>query len=97
MILQALVKHYEDLLEKGKISKPGWGESRVSYAVCLNDSGEITDIISLRTEQDRNGKLSLMPQNLTVPAPVKRSVGIISNFLCDNSSYIFGIDTKGKP
>ena len=31
------------------------------------------------------------------PAPVKRTVGVAANFLCDNSSYFLGIDNKGKP
>ena len=30
-------------------------------------------------------------------SPVKRTVGIAANFLCDNSGYILGADNKGNP
>ena len=34
---------------------------------------------------------------MTVPEQIKKTVNIIANFLCDNSSYVFGFDNKGKP
>ena len=34
---------------------------------------------------------------MNLPAPVTRSSGILPNFLWDNSSYLLGIDGKGKP
>lgn len=37
------------------------------------------------------------PQILSLPAPVKRTVGVAANFLCDNAGYLLGIDSKGKP
>lgn len=36
----------------------------------------------------------LVPQVLTLPAAVKRSVGIASNFLWDNAAYILGITAE---
>ena len=39
----------------------------------------------------------LSPQELLVPSPAKRSSGVLANFLCDNSSYLLGVDAKGKP
>lgn len=39
----------------------------------------------------------LAPRSISLPAPVKRTVGVAANFLCDNSSYFLGIDNKGKP
>ena len=32
-----------------------------------------------------------------MPEPVTRSIGILPNFLCDNSSYFLGVDQKEKP
>ena len=46
--------------------------------------------------RDRKKK-ALIPQTIQLPAPVKRTVGVTANFLCDNSSYILGADKKGKP
>lgn len=97
MILQALTSYYEDLVRKGKICSPGWGEAKISYALVINDSGDLTDVISTKTEQEWGKKTVLLPQSMRVPAPVKRSVGIVSNFLCDHSGYLLGVDDKGKP
>lgn len=94
MILQALVKHYEDLLAKGEISKPGWGNVKVSFGLNLDKDGNIIDLLPLKVPNDK-GKL--IPRDMEVPQPVKRSMGVSPNFLCDNASYVLGVDEKGKP
>ena len=97
MILQALVKQYEALADKGQIAPPGWSLQKVSYALHLDRSGDILQIIPLITETPREKKTVLAPQELPVPAPVKRTAGVVANFLCDHSGYILGADNKGKP
>ena len=37
MILQALTHYYEDLLEAGKIGRPGWSQVKVSYGLELDE------------------------------------------------------------
>ncbi len=96
MILQALTKYYEDLADKGKISRPGWAEGKVSYALRIDDDGKLIDVMLLTSEEERNGKKVLLPKKMTIPAPVKRSSGIAPNFLCDNSIYILGIGDINK-
>ncbi len=98
MILQALVRHYEDLAARGDAAPPGWGPVKVSYALCLDDQGQLTRVVSLKTEQMKGKRTVLAPRLMEkLPAPVKRTVGIAANFLCDNSSYILGADSKGNP
>ena len=97
MILQALVRHYEDLAAQGKISRPGWSQGKVSYALCLDEKGQLLRTVSVQTEQARGKKTVLAPQLMEVPAPVKRTVGIAANFLWDNAGYMLGIDGKGNP
>ncbi len=97
MILQALVEHYEDLLALGKLARPGWSDSNISYALYINDAGELEQAVSLKTEEDRGKKKALVPRAMSLPAPIKRSSGVASNFLWDNSGYILGVDEKGKP
>lgn len=97
MILQALTHYYEDLLALGKIERPGWSKSKVSYGLVLNDEGQLTQLLHLQTEVARGKKTVLAPQELLVPSPAKRSSGVLANFLCDNSSYLLGVDAKGKP
>lgn len=98
MILQALVKHYEDLLEKGEIPRPGWGMARVSYALNLDQEGNIIDLIPLKVPREKGGKTVYEARNMTVPQPAKRSVDITPNFLCDNSMQQLDIHVqKEKP
>lgn len=97
MILQALTQLYEDLVSRGEIARPGWAVAKISYALCLNTEGKPVQMIPLFVEDDKGKKTALQPQKLELPAAVTRTVGILPNFLWDNSSYIFGIDDKGKP
>ena len=97
MILQALTDYYQALSRAGQISPPGWGQVKVSYALYLSWAGELTQAASIQTEQPRGKKTVLAPQTLTLPAPVKKTSGVKSNFLWENSSYLLGIDNKGKP
>ncbi|MDO4470678.1 MAG: type I-C CRISPR-associated protein Cas8c/Csd1 [Bacillota bacterium] len=100
MILQALVRHYENLVEEEKVSKQGWCSAKVSYEIELSKEGEIKNIICLKIEEERGKKKVIRPQNLLVPEMVTRSSGVSANFLCDNAKYFLGIsqenDEKNK-
>lgn len=96
MILQALAKHYDSLVNEGKISPPGWGELGISYALCIDDTGELKYAISVKTEQTKGKKTVLAPQIMKVPAPAVKTVNIAASFLTGNSAYILGVDNKGK-
>ena len=97
MILQALVRYYEDLLQNGTLSAPGWVKEKISWGLQLADDGQPLVLHDLRTPQQRGKKTVLLPREEFVPERVKRSSGVAANFLCDNSSYILGADAKGKP
>ena len=97
MILQALVKLYETLVAQKKLDPPGWSKSGISYALYIRDDGTLEQIVPIKEEVTRGKKTVLVPRQISLPAPVKRSSGIAPNFLWDNSSYILGIDNKGKP
>ena len=97
MILQALTEYYRTLENSGQLSPLGWGEAKVSYALCIGPEGALEQVVSLQTEQKKGKKTVLRPQIMRLPAPVKRTVGIVPNFLCDNASYLLGVDNKGKP
>lgn len=96
MILQALTQYYEDLLRLGKINRPGWSKQKVSYSLLLSEEGQLLQLLHLQQEVQRGNKTVLGPQEMWVPSPVKRSSGIRPNFLCDTSSYLLGVDGKGK-
>ena len=97
MILQALTRYYEDLLSRGEIAAPGWAPAKISFALCLNENGELTQIVPTMDEVSKGKKTVFQPQLITLPAAVKRTVSIAANFLWDNSAYLLGIDQKGDP
>ncbi len=97
MILQALAAHYEDLARRGQADRPGWGPAKVSFALVLSETGELLQVVSLKTEQQMGKKLVTAPRLMAVPMPEIRTAGVKANFLCDNAGYLLGVDGKGKP
>lgn len=97
MILQALTEYYQSLERQGQISPPGWGQVKVSFALYISMKGQLTDVVSLQSTKAEGKKTVLVPQLITLPAPVKRSSGVSANFLCDHSGYLLGVDNKEKP
>ncbi len=98
MILQALAKHYEVLVQQKKLDQPGWANAKISYALSVSAQGELEQvgITKILPPQDAK-KAAPIPRTISLPAPVKRSSGVAPNFLWDNSSYLLGVDSKGKP
>ena len=92
-----MTRYYEDLLAEGKISRPGWVTAKVSYGLVLDEAGRLLQVVPLLTEVEKKNKKALVSREMEVPAPVKRTAGVAANFLCDNSSYLLGADSKGKP
>ncbi len=95
MVIQSLVNLYEILAQKDKVDRPGWAKLKASYGLSIDENGRLTNIISLKTT-DKSGKKEIA-SNISLPMPVKRSVNIAANFLCDTASYLFGSGRKGKP
>lgn len=95
MILQALVKEYEKLLEKGLVPELGWCQANVSYAIDLKEDGKIKEIHSLKTDEMIGKKQVWKPVKKSVPEMATISSGVLANFLCDNAKYFLGIDNNG--
>lgn len=94
MVLQSLVDLYEILARKGKVNRLGWCKVKVSYGLVLDEDGRLNNIISLKVSDSKGNKE--IAQNINLPMQVKRAVNVVSNFLCDTSSYMFGCDRKGN-
>ncbi len=90
MILQALNDHYQRLLEEedSEIAPPGYSSAKVSYALILNLAGDIVDILTLAKVEGKKN----IPKVLLVPEQAMRTSGVSANILCDNSSYMIGIE-----
>lgn len=102
MILQALTEYYRTLEESGKIAAPGWSLVKVSFALQIRGDGTLEQVIATQTEQRRGKKTVMAPQEMTLPAPVKKTSDVKSNFLCENAAYMLGLsgdnsnDTSGQ-
>ncbi|MFR3484910.1 MAG: type I-C CRISPR-associated protein Cas8c/Csd1 [Clostridia bacterium] len=51
----------------------------------------------MQQEISRGKKQVLVPRAFQMPAKVKKSSNVAANFLCDNSSYMLGVDNKENP
>lgn len=97
MIISALNRYYQILAEDEKSGIPlyGYSSAKVGFALNISTSGELLDVIPLKVQGNSGKKLVL--RQMIVPEQIKRAVNISPNFICDNSTYVLGIDNKGKP
>ena len=96
MILQSLVDYYETLARQSAIAKPGWGNYKISYAVNLNQQGEVIGILSLEKEVMRGKKKVSVPTTHMLPEGVKKASGIRPQFLWANAAYCLGLPKENK-
>ena len=89
MIINALVKRYEDT----QAVPPGWQRREASFALELDESGELLGVVPLGDPGDRKPKRTLiLPSTGSGRAGPKAYE--TSYFLCDDGSYILGLDPK---
>jgi len=91
VILQALASYYDVLAQQGKVGRPGWGTAKVIGALCLDEQGNLIDILSLKTANAKGKEVATVRK---VPEQVTRSSGVKANFLCDGPGYLLGLNTK---
>ena len=96
MILQALVRLYEDLAAQDRIARSGWSRSDITFALCIDANGKLERLVDLRQEVPNGKKMVLRARSMKLPAAVRRAVNIAPNFVWDNSKYLLGID-KDNP
>ena len=93
MILSALNDYYQRLLDDdgANISRPGYSQEKISYAIVLTEDGGVADVLDVRDTSDKKPS----PQSLSVPASFKRpGIGAKSFFLWDKTSYALGISAS---
>ena len=66
MILQALTRCYEDLLQRGEIAAPGWSPAKISFARCLDADGRLTQVIPRRSLIPAADKKNLLARVLRI-------------------------------
>ncbi|MCB0196824.1 MAG: type I-C CRISPR-associated protein Cas8c/Csd1 [Anaerolineae bacterium] len=98
MILQALNRYYDILLEDDdtKIAPFGYSAVGISFALDLSPDGELLNVLPLFEQVQRGKKMVEVPRSMIVPAQVKRASNVASNFLWDNAIYVLGISDKDE-
>ena len=95
MILQALTSLYEALAQKGEISKEGWSREKISFALGIDENGDLLRITPLfETVDGPKGKTREVPQKMTVPIKVGNTS---PKFLWGNSGFILGTANDKTP
>src|SRR5690554_13928 len=95
MIINALNRYYDLLVNNDKKNIPRYGYSveRVGFALNITLNGELLNLVPLMSKDGNK----IVQTELVVPEHTKRTGNISPNFMCDNSTYMLGIDSKGKP
>jgi len=90
MILQALNRYYDILLQDPKTSIAPFGYSTigVSFALKISAQGELLDVLPQFIPEQRGKRIVDVPRPMVLPQQVKRAVNIAPNFLWDNSVYV---------
>lgn len=98
MILQALNRYYDILLNdrESKVASYGYSEVGVSFALNISSDGELLDVLPLYVSTQRAKKMVETPRPMLLPRQVKRSVNIAPNFLWDNCVYVLGISSRDE-
>jgi len=93
VIINALCDHYDILAADDQviISRPGFQKTDYVYTAILTEEGDLFELIN-----NIAGKKNSKPQSAIMPLTMKSSA-VGSSPVCDNMSYIFGVDdSKGK-
>ncbi len=90
-ILQALNRLGERMEAEGRLPPLGFSSEKISFAISLREDGTCAEVIDLRDVTSKK----LLPKQMAVPQPVKRTSGVAPNFLWDKTAYVLGV-TAGE-
>lgn len=96
MILQRLVNYYDRLAAdpNDPMTPSGFSREKISFALVIETDGTGATLADVRDQQGKKFSPRMMP----VPDRGGRSgTGLKPNFLWDNTGYVLGRDSKGKP
>ena len=85
-VLQALNRYYDRMAARGEVEAPGRSKQKIGYALLLRADGTPVQVMDLRQPSGKQR----VPQPLSVPAPVTRTVAVLPNVLWDKTAYVFG-------
>lgn len=95
MILQALCGYYDRLLrsKNPNIALEGFSSEKAHFALVIDTDGNLLQVKDLRETKEKKS----VPRQIIVPQGPKKSSNIAASFLWGSTSYVLGVDDKGKP
>lgn len=95
MILQTLTQYYERKAsgDNATIAPFGFERKEIAFLIVLDRAGRFLELVDTRTTEGKRQVGGVF----AVPQAVKRTVAVLPNLLWDNSGYLLGRDSKGKP
>ncbi len=89
-MLTALVRRYERMAAKGEAPPVGYADEYIHFAIVINSTGQVRDIVDLR---DGEGKKSKKARRFRVPqAPSdRRGQKIVPGLFWDPAAYALGL------
>jgi CRISPR-associated protein Csd1 len=107
MIIQALVRHYENLADDpgSELAPFGYSVQKVAFVIVLEKDGRLFDIQDAREDapvpagkaaNPKLAKTKKVARRLVVPALPGRTVSVAPGFLCDTPAYVLGFAGEAK-
>jgi CRISPR-associated protein Csd1 len=96
VILQRLTNYYDRLAAdpNDPMTPAGFSREKISFELVVEPDGSSAALGDLRDQQGSKH----FPRVMTVPSRGGRQgTGLKPNFLWDNTGYVLGVDSKGKP
>jgi len=95
MILQALSDYYrrKSADPEAHMAPPGFEWKEIPFILEIDVQGNLVQIEDTREGEGKKKRAHAF----LVPQGVKKTSGIAANFFWDNTEYVLGVDTKGKP
>jgi len=87
MIISSLCEYYGYMAKNGKVLRDGYSSIEITHLICLDENGELKEILSLGKKE---GKKDVYPDML-FPLRTQKS-GIDANFIEHRPLYIFGLN-----
>jgi CRISPR-associated protein Csd1 len=94
MILQALYSYYQRIKDRPDVATYGFARQKCHFCLVLSRDGGLVQVKDIR---DSSGKKPVATELIVPILQAKRTSGVNSCFLSDNTGYVLGADDKGKP
>lgn len=98
MILQALIRYYEILLndDDSDVAPEGYTKMGVSFVLDISRTGKVLGVVPLYTTKQAKNESIQIAKPMIVPRYVEPTSNVKASFLCGKSAYVLGISDRDE-